>query len=400
MSDWEKVKLGDVTDSCLGKMLDKEKNRGEYQLYLSNKDVRWGSFDLDHLDMMKFEEHEEDRYGLRYGDLIICEGGEPGRCAIWKEQLPNMKIQKALHRVRVHDDMDYRYLYYWFLFAGQRGELNQYYTGSTIKHMPGDKLKTVLVDKPPLDVQKEIADALSSYDDLIENNQKQIRLLEEAAQRLYKEWFVDLRFPGYEDVQIADGIPDGWIIRKISDFGEVITGKTPSTEKREYYGGDIPFIKIPDMHNKIYTMITESYLTKAGADTQKNKYIPKNALMVSCIGTVGLVNIAVTDCQTNQQINSVVLQKENDLFYAFFTFKRLKELLEGVGSNGATMTNVNKTKFGNLKVLYPSRELVSNFYDFCTPLFKSIYIKSIEIIKLEEARDRLLPKLMSGEIEL
>ena len=137
---WEKVRLGDVTDSCLGKMLDKEKNRGEYQLYLSNKDVRWGSFDLEHLDLMKFEEHEEERYGVRYGDLIVCEGGEPGRCAIWKDQIPNMKIQKALHRVRVHEGLDYRFLYYWFLWAGKRGELQQYFTGATIKHMPGDKL--------------------------------------------------------------------------------------------------------------------------------------------------------------------------------------------------------------------------------------------------------------------
>lgn len=78
-----------MADSCLGKMLDKEKNRGQYQLYLSNKDVRWGSFDLEHLDMMKFEESEEERYGIRVGDLIICEGGEPGRCAIWRNQIPH-----------------------------------------------------------------------------------------------------------------------------------------------------------------------------------------------------------------------------------------------------------------------------------------------------------------------
>ena len=96
---WEKVKLGDVTDSCLGKMLDQAKNKGEYQPYLANVDVRWGSFNLDNLSEMRFEDDEQERYGLKYGDLVICEGGEPGRCAIWKEQLPNMKIQKALQDV-------------------------------------------------------------------------------------------------------------------------------------------------------------------------------------------------------------------------------------------------------------------------------------------------------------
>ena len=90
---WEKVLLGEVTDSCLGKMLDQEKNRGEYQPYLANVDVRWGSFNLDDLSEMRFEKDEQERYGLKYGDLVVCEGGEPGRCAIWKNQIPNMKIQ-------------------------------------------------------------------------------------------------------------------------------------------------------------------------------------------------------------------------------------------------------------------------------------------------------------------
>ena len=112
---WEKVKLGDVSESCLGKMLDQQKNRGEFHPYLANVNVRWGSFDLEDLPLMKFEDSEQERYGLKYGDLVVCEGGEPGRCAIWKNQIPNMKIQKALHRVRVSSDMDYRYLFYWFL---------------------------------------------------------------------------------------------------------------------------------------------------------------------------------------------------------------------------------------------------------------------------------------------
>lgn len=85
---WEKVKLGNVTDSCLGKMLDQNKNKGDYQPYLANVNVRWGEFDLENLPLMKFEESEQERYELKYGDLVICEGGEPGRCAIWKEQIP------------------------------------------------------------------------------------------------------------------------------------------------------------------------------------------------------------------------------------------------------------------------------------------------------------------------
>lgn len=397
---WERVKLGDVTDSCLGKMLDQRKNKGTYKPYLANVNVRWGAFDLDNLQEMKFEDDEDERYGIKYGDLIICEGGEPGRCAIWKEQLPNMKIQKALHRLRVNEEMDYRYVYYWFLLAGKRGALKQYYTGATIMHMPGQKLKEVVIDKPPLDVQRKIGDYLEAFDDLIENNQKQIKLLEEAAQRLYKEWFVDLRFPGYEDVAVIDGVPEGWRYKRVEEFGEVITGKTPSTSKTEYYGGNIPFVTIPDMHGSVFPLVTEKTLTKVGADTQKNKYLPLNSVIVSCIATVGLVNIAVEACQTNQQINSVILQNDNELYFFYESMKRIKALLDGVGSNGATMTNVNKTKFSSIKVLYPVEDLVKRYNELCKPIFDKILALSKSIIKAEQARDRLLPKLMNGEIKV
>jgi type I restriction enzyme S subunit len=101
MSSWTKLTLGEISDSCLGKMLDQEKNKGSLQPYLANLNVRWGGFSLESLQKMRFEDNEQERYGLVYGDLVICEGGEPGRCAIWRNQMPNMKIQKALHRLRV-----------------------------------------------------------------------------------------------------------------------------------------------------------------------------------------------------------------------------------------------------------------------------------------------------------
>ena len=398
---WEKVKLGNVTDSCLGKMLDQNKNKGDYQPYLANVNVRWGEFDLEDLPLMKFEESEQKRYELKYGDLVICEGGEPGRCAIWKEQIPNMKIQKALHRVRVHDCLDYRYLFYWFLLAGKTGELDQYFTGATIKHMPGQKLKEVVIDKPPLEIQHRIADILSAYDDLIENNQKQIKLLEEAAQRLYKEWFVDLRFPGHENTKIVDGVPEGWNECTVESFGTVITGKTPPTSNKEYYtNGKIPFVTIPDMHNVVYPLKTEKRLTIEGAQTQKNKYIPPNSVMISCIGTVGLVSIATEVCQTNQQINSIILNNEDDLYFFYESMLRMKDLLDGLGSNGATMTNVNKSKLEKLIIISPSKDIVKQYNDVCKPLFESALNLSRKNVYLKNMREALLPKLMSGEVEV
>ncbi|MBR3834316.1 MAG: restriction endonuclease subunit S [Lachnospiraceae bacterium] len=272
--------------------------------------------------------------------------------------------------------------------------------GTAQDNLSWKKLSTIKFPAPPIEIQDKIVGILSVYDDLIENNQKQIKLLEETAQRLYKEWFVDLCFPGHEDVAIVDGVPEGWKKQRISEFGDIITGKTPSTDKEQYYGGNIPFVKIPDMHGCVYPITTEVTLTTEGANTQRNKFIPKNGIMVSCIATVGLVNIAIEHCQTNQQINSIILNNEQDLYYVYSTMKRLKALLEGVGSNGATMTNVNKTKFGNLEVLYPTEDLCKSYFNFCEPIFKKIYSLSVSNNKLVQARDRLLPKLMSGEIEV
>lgn len=159
---WEMVKLGEVAEMCLGKMLDKNKNKGTYQPYLRNVNVRWGGFDLDDLLEMKFEESEQDRYGIRKGDLIMCEGGEPGRCAIWNSDIPNMKIQKALHRIRLNDNVLNKYVYFLFVLYAQNGVLGKYFTGTTIKHLTGQSLKSVEFSLPPLADQHRIVQEIES----------------------------------------------------------------------------------------------------------------------------------------------------------------------------------------------------------------------------------------------
>lgn len=300
-----------------------------------------------------------------------------------------------------NSNVDSLYLYYFMNTDFMKESMVKSMVGATGRQrVNNDVFSRLNVDFPDIDTQCRIASVLSAYDDLIENNQKQIKLLEEAAQRLYKEWFVDLRFPGHETTPIVDGVPEGWEMAEVADFGEIVTGKTPSTAKAEYYGGNIPFVKIPDMHNNVFPIATEEHLTKEGAESQKSKYIPRNSLMVSCIATVGLVNISIKECQTNQQINSVILYNEHDLYFLYFKLKQMKSLLDGVGSNGATMTNVNKAKFGRITVVCPAMELRNTFYEWCEPIFRKIESLSKNIILLQEARDRLLPKLMSGEIEV
>ena len=151
-------------------MLDKKKNKGTEQPYLGNSNVRWGSFDVSDLSLMKFEEKEYERYGIKAGDLIVCEGGEPGRCAIWNEEVPDMKIQKALHRVRPKPALNNHYLYYWFLHTGRRGLLEPYFTGTTIKHLTGKALNNLELLLPPIEHQEFVSEVLGRIDDKIQLN--------------------------------------------------------------------------------------------------------------------------------------------------------------------------------------------------------------------------------------
>lgn len=168
-------------------MLDKKKNTGEMLPYLANVNVRWGKFNLHNLREMRFEPGELERYSLQRGDIVMCEGGEPGRCAIWQEPVPGMMYQKALHRIRPRSCLDHRFAFYNLRKQVQSGELAGLFTGSTIKHLPREKLAKVTLPIPPLVEQLRIAEILSAYDDLIDNNRRRIALLEEAARLLYRE---------------------------------------------------------------------------------------------------------------------------------------------------------------------------------------------------------------------
>ncbi len=294
--------------------------------------------------------------------------------------------------------VDHRFLLYYFLSHSWRNIVEaNVITGATVDRVPLERFPDFPASLPTLPVQHRIADILSAYDDLIENNRRRMALLEEAAGQVYREWFVRLRFPGHEHARIANGLPEGWEECCIHEFGEVVTGKTPSTKESDNYGGEILFIKTPDMRGNVFVIETETRLTEKGANTQPGKFIPTNAVLVSCIGTIGVVSITSAHSQFNQQINAVVPFEDAYLYYCFFAFKDLKESMEAIGG-GATMGNVNKKKFEKLKVLKPLMPLLRDFHEFCNPLFQQIQVLSFQNQWLRAARDLLLPRLMSGEI--
>lgn len=176
---------------CLGKMLDAQKNRGRPQPYLRNPNVRWFDVDLADVQMMPFEEHEEARYGLSAGDVVICEGGEAGRAAIWDGRVPNMKFQKAIHRVRCGPRLDNRYLVHRLMADYVSGRLADYYTGATIKHLTGQDLARYRFPLPPVEEQRRIAEILDKADALRAKRRAALAQLDNFTQSIFVDMFGD-----------------------------------------------------------------------------------------------------------------------------------------------------------------------------------------------------------------
>lgn len=265
---------------------------------------------------------------------------------------------------------------------------------STYPSIKPSDIEDIELDLPELETQKKIGSTLRMLDRKIALNEEINDNLEQQAQALYKAWFVDL-------IPYNRVMPSDWFNGTVDDLAkEIICGKTPSTKIPEYYGGDIPFITIPDMHGKIYTISTERCLSTYGANTQAKKTLPKNAICVSCIGTAGLVTLVASKSQTNQQINSIIPKDNFSPYYIYLLMQTLSEVINKLGQGGSTIVNLSKAQFGKIKVCIPSVATMRGFDEIVAPLFTMILKNQKEIIRLSSLRDTLLPKLMSGELDV
>lgn len=180
---------------------------------------------------------------------------------------------------------------------------------------------------------------------------------------------------------------------------QIITGKTPPTANKEYYNGSIPFITIDDIRQNTFIAKTASYLTKLGADTQKNKYLPANSICVSCIATVGLVGLTTEISQTNQQINSIICNKEQNLYYLYFAIKDYFKFSFGA-KIGNIVKNMNKGDFSNIVLVYPNDDLLKKYTLIVKPLFNQMKSLTLENEKLKSLRDFLLPLLLNAQVKI
>lgn len=257
-----------------------------------------------------------------------------------------------------------------------------------------DVVANLDIELPPIEEQRKIGGLLKAIDDKIELNNAINNNLEQQAQAIFKSWFINFE-------PFNKTMPSDWIIGTIDDLAkEVVCGKTPSTKKAEYYGSNIPFITIPDMHGKTYAVTTERYLSKLGANSQVKKSLPKNSICVSCIGTAGLVTLVAEESQTNQQINSIIPKDGFSPYYIYLLMQTLSDTINKLGQSGSTIVNLNKSQFGKIQVIIPALSVMIKFDKIVSPMFEKMLQNQMENLKLTSLRDALLPRLMSGELDV
>ena len=239
---------------------------------------------------------------------------------------------------------------------------------------------------PPLDIQRRIASILTSLDDKIDLLRRENATLEAMAETLFRQWFV---VEAKED----------WEEKPLSFFGRIVCGKTPPKKESKYFGGGIPFIKIPDMHKKTFVFDSEDSLTEEGKLYQLDKTLPPFSIIVSCIATVGLVVLNAREAQTNQQINSIIPYKDEYRYYLYFHVKNLYDELNAMASGGTATLNLNTSNFSKIPICYPGVDMLIEFHKQVKGVFEKIYYNQKQINTLIRTRDGLLPRLMGGEID-
>ena len=297
------------------------------------------------------------------------------------------------------EELNIRYLCY--ALNQQLRLLKTMSSGSTTKFLTVRMLDNLDIPLFGINIQTQIVNILSAYDDLIENNQKQIKLLEEAAQRLYKEWFVDLRFPGHENTKIVDGVPEGWRVA-IADICDTVGGGTPSTKIQSYYEkGDILWVTPTDITRNFSLALldTEKKITPEGLKNSSAKMLPAETILMTSRASVGFFGMCKYEVCTNQGFISCIPKRKNLQMYLLFNLKsRVEEIRQKAG--GSTYLEISKTVFRELKIILPKDEVLAEYQKDVHDIFDEIYCRTEMIKSLVDMRNRLLPKLMSGEMEV
>lgn len=284
---------------------------------------------------------------------------------------------------------DTRYIKY--CFDTMQKKFKQISQGATQDNLSLEKLATIKFPAPPLEIQKRVADILSTYDALIENNEKQINLLEEAATRLYKEWFINLQFPNNETAEIVDGVPKGWKNHKLIDFAEIIMGQSPKSEFYNSKQQGLPF------HQGV-TNYGYRFVTDITYSTNYTRIGLADSILFSVRAPVGRLNITKNKIVIGRGLAAI--NHKNGLQSFLFYLLKNRFYKDDLIGNGAIYASITKDTLYNQEFLLPDINLANQFNSIAQDLDQRIANADRQINLLKQARDYLLPRLVNGEIEV
>ncbi|WP_291912884.1 restriction endonuclease subunit S [Limnohabitans sp.] len=416
-------------------MLDAKKNKGTPLPYLGNSNVRWGQFDLNDLAEMRFEPHEEERYSLKPGDLVVCEGGEPGRCAIWTGPA-GMKVQKALHRIRPKDTLDNYYLFYWFQLSAKAGLLEPHFTGTTIKHLTGKAIAALEVPLPPIEVQRAMVDVLKQLDDRITLLRETNATLEAIAQALFKSWFVDFDpvhakmqgrapegmdeataalFPESFEESELEPVPKGW---KLVPFGQLLRhtiggdwGSDVADEMNDTRVAIIRGTDIPDLQTNANSRVPVRYTSQKKLSGRKledgdlllevsggSKDQPTGRSLYLSDALLSQFDCPVEPasfCRLLRPVDKEVgMLLAQHLSYIYAQGKTWEYQNQSTGIANFQTTHFLETEL----VACPPDDVLKAFSETVQPLIARAHLTQIQ--ELASLRDTLLPRLISGQLSL
>ena len=331
-------------------------------------------------------------------DLIFAREAPAGNVAIVKN---GEKVCLGQRTVLIRPNkklVDPNYLVYYLLTPQQQYKMLGTANGATVAHVNLPIIRNLSIELPTIEKQQQIGQILSSYDDLIENNQKQIKLLEEAAQRLYKEWFVELRFPGYENTPIIDDAPQGWRIDEVKSIVSLLSGyafKSNDFVER----GKYKIVTIKNVQDGSFDGENVNTIAEIPSKMPRHCILNDGDILLSLTGNVGRVCLVNgKDYLLNQRVAKLD-SKYPAYAYCLFRNKDMFDIMNNL-ANGAAQQNLSPIRTENVRILIPSDGLIQKFEDVVSPMISKILLLNKTNDNLKQARDRLLPKLMSGELEV
>lgn len=347
------------------------------------------------------EEYYENLDNIRkpiINDILYSVVGSFGKAVLIKEN-KKFVFQRHIAILRPNPDIvNPSYLYYIMSSKSFYNKADVVAIGAAQRTISLTSLRNLEINLPTIDIQCRIAEILSHYDSLIENYQKQIKLLEESAQRLYKEWFVDLRFPGHENTKIVDGVPEGWAKKRINEFASILSGyafKSSTFEENGYYN----IVTIKNVQNGFFEGKRLNHIRKLPPGMPQHCLLNTGDLLLSLTGNIGRVCMVIGKNNLLNQRVAKIESKYPAFVYCLFRSNSMFTAINNLG-NGAAQQNVSPIRIGELEIIFANDEIISNFEKITSNIRKQILLLHSKINLLSEARDRLLPKLMSGEIEV